>query len=340
MGPTHALAALRGRDLLSETDLTVTEWLALVELAATLKVERSEPSGRQRLAGRNLALLFAKASTRTRCAFEVAAHQEGAHVTYLDPECSHLGHRESVADTARVLGRMYDGIAYRGFHHDVVELLADAAEVPVWNALTDRWHPTQSLCDVLTLLEHADKPAGEIAVAYVGDARNNVASSLLVATAMTGMDIRMVAPEPRQTSPVVLATARAIAATTGARVRQTSRVAEGVEGADFIYTDVWLSLGEPVERWRERIDLLTPYRVDAALLGRTGNPEVKFLHCLPALHNDRTELGRELLARTGEPGVEVSDEVFSSAHSIVFDQAENRLHAVKALLLATLGGTT
>lgn len=331
------LEGLRGRDFLKEIDLDIEEWRALLDLARVLKAERRAAQRTPRLAGRNIALLFEKASTRTRCAFEVAAHDEGAHVTYLDPESSHVGHKESVADTARVLSRMYDGIEYRGFAQETVEALARHASVPVWNGLTDTWHPTQSLCDVLTMLEHVDKAADQIRVAYLGDARNNVANSLLVAGAMMGMDVRMVGPASRQSSPDVTAAARAIAAGTGARIRHTAEVADGVEGVDVVYTDVWLSMGEPDRLWDERIALLSPYRVDEVLLDKTGNPDVKFMHCLPALHGRDTELGRRLCDRAGLVGLEVTDDVFESDHSIVFDQAENRLHTIKAVLVATLG---
>lgn len=331
------LEGLRGRDFLKEIDLDIEEWRALLDLARVLKAERRAAQRTPRLAGRNIALLFEKASTRTRCAFEVAAHDEGAHVTYLDPESSHVGHKESVADTARVLSRMYDGIEYRGFAQETVEALARHASVPVWNGLTDTWHPTQSLCDVLTMLEHVDKAADQIRVAYLGDARNNVANSLLVAGAMMGMDVRMVGPASRQSSPDVTAAARAIAAGTGARIRHTAEVADGVEGVDVVYTDVWLSMGEPDRLWDERIALLSPYRVDEVLLDKTGNPDVKFMHCLPALHGRDTELGRRLCDRAGLAALEVTDDVFESDHSIVFDQAENRLHTIKAVLVATLG---
>lgn len=328
---------LHGRDFLKEIDLTVEEWHGLIDLARELKAERRGPDRVPHLRGRNIALLFEKASTRTRCAFEVAAHDEGAHVTYLDPEASHVGHKESVADTARVLSRMYDGIEYRGFSQETVETLARYADVPVFNGLTDEWHPTQSLCDMLTMLEHAGKPAERISFAYLGDARNNVACSLMVAGAMMGMDVRMVAPQSLQSPPSVAAAARTIAAATGARIQQTCDVAPGVEGVDFVYTDVWLSMGEPEELWERRIALLSPYRIDQMLLDKTGNPDVKVMHCLPALHGVDTELGQRLLARTHGAGLEVTDDVFESPHSIVFDQAENRLHTIKAVLVATLG---
>ena len=333
-----SIEQLRGRSFLKELDLTVEEWTGLLGLARELKAEKRIGLSRRRLRGKNIALMFEKASTRTRCAFEVAAFDEGAHVTYLDPTGSHLGHKESVADTARVLGRMYDGIEYRGFGQDVVETLAAHAGVPVWNGLTDQWHPTQSLCDVLTMLEHTHKAPGEISFAYVGDARNNVANSLLVAGAMMGMDVRMVAPEQLQNPIEVHGAASAIATRTGARILHTGDVAEGVRGADFVYTDVWLSMGEPEETWRERIELLASYQVNAVLLEKTENPEVKFMHCLPALHDRRTEVGERLHEATGLTGLEVTDDVFESRHSIVFDQAENRMHTIKAVMVATLVG--
>lgn len=330
--------ALAGRDFLKEVDLSVEEWRTLVALAAELKMERRLPGRRPRLAGRSIALLFEKASTRTRCAFEVAAFDEGAHVTYLDPASSHLGHKESVADTARVLSRLYDGIEYRGSDQALVETLAAYADVPVWNGLTDAWHPTQSLCDVLTMLEHSAKPAEQIAVAYVGDARNNVARSLLVAGAMMGMDVRLVSPPELAPDHDAVGRARQIAAATGARLEVTSDRHRGLAGADFVYSDVWVSMGEPPELWDRRVALLAPYAVDDALLELTGNPEVRFMHCLPALHGVETELGRQLASRTGRTSFEVTPEVFESERSIVFDQAENRLHTIKAVLVATLAG--
>ncbi|MER6972868.1 ornithine carbamoyltransferase [Nocardioides sp. NPDC000445] len=330
------IGSLAGRDFLKEVDLTVEEWRSLVALAAELKMERRLPGRTRRLAGRSIALLFEKASTRTRCAFEVAAHDEGAQVTYLDPASSHLGHKESVADTARVLSRMYDGIEYRGSDHATVEALAAYADVPVWNGLTDAWHPTQSLCDVLTMLEHSTKEAEQIAVAYVGDARNNVARSLLVAGALMGMDVRLVSPAALAPGQDAVRQAELVAASTGARLTITADRRRGLAGADFVYTDVWVSMGEPPERWDERIEQLAPYAVDDALLELTGNPEVRFLHCLPALHGTDTELGRQLASRTGRTSFEVTPDVFESERSIVFDQAENRLHTIKAVLVATL----
>ena len=277
--------SLLGRSFLKELDFTADEWRALLDLAARLKAERRTGTERRRLIGRQVALLFEKTSTRTRCAFEVAMADQGGTTTYLDPSGSQIGHKESAADTARVLGRWYDGIEYRGSGQDVVETLAEHAGVPVYNGLTDDWHPTQMLADQLTMLEHAGKPLPEIAFAFLGDARNNVGNSLLISGAMMGMDVRMVAPTSQQNAPEIVARAREVAATTGARITITDDVAEGVAGVDFVYTDVWVSLGEPKEVWAERIELLRPYQVNAELMAATGNPDVKFMHCLPAFHD-------------------------------------------------------
>jgi ornithine carbamoyltransferase len=330
---------LHGRSFLKELDLSVEEWRSLLTLASGLKAAKRDGTEIQHLVGANIALIFEKASTRTRCAFEVAAHDQGAHVTYLDPSGSHLGHKESAADTARVLGRMYDGIEYRGFGQATAETLATFAGVPVWNGLTDEWHPTQSLCDMLTMREHVDKPDSQISFAYVGDAMDNTANSLLVAGAMLGMDVRMVAPEPLGNPEDVIKAARGIAETTGARIMCTSDIAEGTAGVDFVYTDVWVSMGEPVEAWVDRIALLMPYQVTAQLLAQTGNPDVKFMHCLPAFHDRGTEVGEKLYQQTGVTALEVTDEVFESPASIVFDQAENRMHTIKAVMVATMGGS-
>lgn len=329
---------LRNRSFLKEVDFTPDEWKHLLDLASTLKAAKQAGTEQPRLTGRNIALVFEKTSTRTRCAFEVAAHDQGAGVTYLDPAGSQLGHKESVADTARVLGRMYDGIEFRGSRQSDVELLAQCSGVPVWNGLTDEWHPTQSLCDMLTMREHAGKPDREIAFAYLGDARNNVGNSLLVAGAMMGMDVRMVAPRALWNPDDVVAQARGIAEQTGARLMHTEDVTTGVSGVDFLYTDVWLSMGEPKERWPERIALLRDYQVDGGVVKATGNPAVGFMHCLPAFHDRHTTVGEEIYQQTGLDALEVSDEVFASRHSIVFDQAENRMHTIKAVLVATLGG--
>ena len=329
---------LNGRSFVKELDFTTEEWLSLLDLAQELKRELAmEPVPAQHLAEANVAVIFEKASTRTRCAFEVAAHQQGAHVTYLDPSGSHMGHKESAKDSARVLGRMFDAIEYRGFSQATVETLAQYSGVPVWNGLTDQWHPTQSLCDMLTMREHANKPDSEIAFAYIGDAHNNVANSLLIAGAMMGMDVRMVAPTSLSNPPEVMAAAEEIAAQTGARITQTDQPGAGVDGVDFIYTDVWVSMGEPEATWQQRIDLLLPYQVNRQLLDKTGNPDVKFMHCLPAFHDRETEVGEQLFQSTGLDALEVTDEVFESENSIVFDQAENRMHTIKAVMVATLG---
>ncbi|MEV0616035.1 ornithine carbamoyltransferase [Nonomuraea sp. NPDC050404] len=330
---------LRQRSFLKELDFTPEEFGFLLRLSAELKAARHAGTERPRLRGRNIALIFDKPSTRTRCAFEVAAHDQGAHVTYLDPAGSQLGHKESVRDTARVLGRMFDGIEYRGSAQAHVEELAAFSGVPVWNGLTDEWHPTQSLADLLTMREHGDRPLRELSLAYLGDARNNVGHSLLVAGAMFGLDVRIVAPRALWPDPgTVLGPAEALAAETGAVITVTDDLNKGVRGADFLYTDVWLSMGEPPEAWDERIKLLLPYQVNDAVVKATGNPSVKFMHCLPAFHDTRTEVGRELFDKTGLDALEVTGSVFESPRSIVFDQAENRLHTIKAVMVATLGG--
>jgi ornithine carbamoyltransferase len=329
---------LRGTSFTKELDVTVEEWRDLMDLAGQLKTERRERREPQRLAGLNFALLFAKTSTRTRCAFEVAAHDQGANVTYIDTSGSQLGHKESVKDTGRVLGRTFDGIEYRGYRQESVDVLARYSGVPVWNGLSDLWHPTQSLCDVFTMEEHSAKPLSEVSVAYVGDGHNNVANSLLVAGAMCGMEVRIVSPTHLTTPEPVQAAAAEIAAETGARLVHVEDPHDGVRGVDFVYTDVWLSMGEPKDQWAERIAFLRPYRVDDALMVATGNPTARFLHCLPAFHDDRTELGAQILATMpGESCLEVSNDVFESPRSIVFDQAENRMHTVKAVMVATSG---
>ncbi|MGA5411203.1 ornithine carbamoyltransferase [Streptomyces lavendulocolor] len=327
---------LRHRTFLKELDFTPEEFRHLLDMSARIKAARRDGCEEQRLRGKNIAVIFEKTSTRTRCAFEVAAHQQGAHVTYLDPAGSQLGHKESIKDTARVLGRYYDGIEYRGSDQRQVEELARYAGVPVWNGLTDQWHPTQSLADVLTMGEHTDKPLHQVSFAYLGDARNNVGNSLLITAAMLGMDVRMVGPGSLHNAPGMVDEARKVAAGTGARITLTEDVAEGVAGVDFVYTDVWLSMGEPPELWDERIALLKPYQVTSAVLRATGNPRVKFMHCLPAFHNSDTTVGAKIAAHTGMTALEVTDDVFESSHSIVFDQAENRLHTIKAVLVATL----
>jgi ornithine carbamoyltransferase len=330
--------SLRNRSFVKELDFTPQEWRHLLSLAAGLKAAKYAGTERPRLSGKNIALIFEKTSTRTRCAFEVAAFDQGARVSYLEPTGTQIGHKESMKDTARVLGRMYDGIEYRGFSQDLVETLARYAGVPVWNGLTDEWHPTQTLCDVMTMREHCPRPDAEISFAYCGDARNNVANSLLVTGAMMGMDVRMVAPRALWNDDTVIASARSIAERTGARITHTDDVAVGVRDVDFVYTDVWLSMGEPKERWGERIDLLRPYQVSTALMKLTGNPGTRFMHCLPAFHDRHTAVGEQLFEQTGMEALEVTDEVFESEASIVFDQAENRMHTIKAVLVATLGG--
>ncbi|MFF8875897.1 ornithine carbamoyltransferase [Streptomyces massasporeus] len=328
--------ALAGRHLLKELDFTAEEFRGLVELAAELKAAKRGGIEPRYLQGRNIALIFEKTSTRTRCAFEVAAVNQGASTTYLDPSGSQIGHKESVKDTARVLGRMYDAIEYRGDSQQKVEELAAHAGVPVYNGLTDEWHPTQMLADVLTMTEHCAKPLTEVAFAYLGDARFNMGNSYLVTGALLGMDVRIVAPKAYWPAEEVVDRARALAATSGARITLTETVDEGVRGADFVATDVWVSMGEPKEVWAERITALAPYAVTMDVLRATGNPDVKFLHCLPAFHDLGTKVGQEIHAAYGLDYLEVSDEVFESAHSVVFDEAENRMHTIKAVMVATL----
>ena len=330
------LAGLKGRHLLRELDFTPEQWMALVQLAAQLKADKKAGREVQHLRGRNIALIFEKTSTRTRCSFEVGAADQGAHTTYLDPSGSQMGHKESVADTARVLGRMFDGIEYRGDSQAKVTTLAELSGVPVWNGLTDDWHPTQMLCDTLTMLEHAGRPASEISYAYVGDARFNMGRSLLVNGALMGADTRIVAPRALWPDDQCVAEARRVAATTGARITLTDSLDEGVAGVDFVHTDIWVSMGEPKDVWGERIALLRDYRVDADLMARAA-PDAKFMHCLPAFHDRNTAVGEEIYRATGMDGVEVTDEVFESPASIVFDQAENRMHTIKAVMVATLG---
>ncbi|MEU6682039.1 ornithine carbamoyltransferase [Streptomyces sp. NPDC046832] len=328
--------ALVGRHLLKELDFTAEEFRGLVELAADLKAAKKGGIEPRYLQGRNIALIFEKTSTRTRCAFEVAAADQGASTTYLDPFGSQIGHKESVKDTARVLGRMYDAIEYRGDSQQKVEELAAHAGVPVYNGLTDDWHPTQMLADVLTMTEHCAKPLHEVSFAYLGDARFNMGNSYLVTGALLGMDVRLVAPKEYWPAEEIVDRARALAEASGARITLTETVDEGVRGADFVATDVWVSMGEPKEVWAERITALTPYAVTMDVLRATGNPDVKFLHCLPAFHDLGTRVGQEIHAAYGLEYLEVSDEVFESAHSVVFDEAENRMHTIKAVMVATL----
>ncbi|HVA04184.1 MAG TPA: ornithine carbamoyltransferase [Acidimicrobiales bacterium] len=328
---------LRGRSFLKEMDFTKEEFTALIDLAVDLREQKRAGTEAQRLIGRNIALIFEKSSTRTRSAFEVGAHDQGAHVTYLGPEDSHIGRKESMKDTARVLGRMFDGIEYRGAAHENVEILARCAGVPVWNGLTDEWHPTQMLADVLTIRDHSTRPLDELAYCYLGDARNNTANSLLVTGALLGMDVRLAAPHELWPSAEVRHIAERMAASSGARLMVTDDPHKAALDVDFLYTDVWLSMGEPEEEWGERIDELLPYQVNAELVAATGNPNVKFLHCLPALHNRLTEVGETIFEKWNLSALEVTDEVFESPASIVFDQAENRLHTIKAVMVATAG---
>ncbi len=328
---------LRNRHFLKLLDFTPGEIKFLLQLAADLKKAKYAGTEQPRLKGKNIVLIFEKTSTRTRCAFETAAFDQGAHVTYLDSSGSQIGHKESIKDTARVLGRMYDGIEYRGFGQAVVEELAAYAGAPVWNGLTDDFHPTQVLADLLTMMEHCDKPLNKISFCYLGDAANNMGNSLMVGAAKMGMDFRAAAPKNCQPKESLVNECRAIAAKTGAKILLSEDATEAVKGCDFLYTDVWVSMGEPESKWAERIKLLTPYQVNKKIMAATGNPAVKFLHCLPAFHNLETKKGREIFQKYGIEGMEVTEEVFESGASIVFDQAENRVHTIKAVMVATLG---
>ena len=328
---------LKNRNFLKLLDFTPKEIQYLLDLAAELKKAKYAGTEQPRLKGKNIALIFEKTSTRTRCSFEVAAYDQGAHVTYLGPTGSQIGVKESMKDTARVLGRMYDGIEYRGFAQATVEGLARYAGVPVWNGLTNEFHPTQILADFLTMREHSDKPLNQISYAYLGDARYNMGNSLLVGGAKMGMDVRIVAPKALQPAKELVDECMKIAAETGARITITDDPKAGVKGCDFLYTDVWVSMGEPESVWKERIELLKPYQVNAALMAATGNPACKFMHCLPAYHNRETKVGEDVYQKFGLDGVEVTEDVFESPASIVFDEAENRMHTIKAVMVATLG---
>jgi ornithine carbamoyltransferase len=328
---------LRNRNFLKELDFTKEEFVFLLKLSADLKAAKYGGYEQPRLNGKNIALIFEKSSTRTRCAFEVAAYDQGAHVTYLGPSGSQIGHKESMKDTARVLGRMYDGIEYRGFTQETVETLGKFAGVPVWNGLTDEFHPTQMLADVLTMIEHSNKPLEEIAYCYVGDARFNMGNSLMIVGCLLGMDVRICCPEQLAPDPALVEKARELAEKYNARLTITDDVALAVKNVDYIHTDVWVSMGEPAEVWDERVKLLKPYQVNQDMLALTGNPEVKFMHCLPAFHNRETTVGEEIYQKTGMDGLEVTEEVFESPSSLVFDQAENRMHTIKAVMIATLG---
>ena len=328
---------LKNRNFLKLLDFTPKEIQYLLDLAAELKKAKYAGTEQPRLKGKNIALIFEKTSTRTRCSFEVAAYDQGAHVTYLGPTGSQIGVKESMKDTARVLGRMYDGIEYRGFAQATVEELAKYAGVPVWNGLTNEFHPTQILADFLTMREHSDKPLNQISYAYLGDDRYNMGNSLIVGGAKMGMDVRIVAPKALQPAKELVDECMKIAAETGARITITDDPKAGVKGCDFLYTDVWVSMGEPESVWKERIELLKPYQVNAALMAATGNPACKFMHCLPAYHNRETKVGEDVYQKFGLDGVEVTEDVFESPASIVFDEAENRMHTIKAVMVATLG---
>ena len=328
---------LRDRNFTKLLDFSPRDIHFLLDLARDLKRAKYGGYEQQRLRGKNIAIIFEKTSTRTRVAFEVAAYDQGAHVTYLGPEGSQIGHKESMKDTARVLGRIFDGIEYRGFGQGIVEELAEYAGVPVWNGLTDEFHPTQILADVMTMTEHIDKPLTQIAYCYLGDARNNMGDSLLVGGAKLGMDVRLCAPKALWPGDDLVAECRRIADDTGARITLTDDTAEGVDGVDYLYTDVWVSMGEDKSVWDERVKLLLPYQVNADLVAKTGNQQVKFMHCLPAFHDRHTKVGEEMFERFGLDGMEVTDEVFESERSIVFQQAENRMHTIKAVMVATLG---
>ena len=332
------MADLKGRSFLKLLDFSAEEITGLVALAARLKADKKAGKEQRRLEGKNIVLLFEKDSTRTRCAFEVGAHDQGAQVTYLGPTGSQMGKKESIEDTARVLGRMYDGIEYRGYAQEVVETLARYSGVPVWNGLTTEFHPTQILADLLTMQEHCDKPFANIKFCFLGDACNNVANSLMVCAAKLGMDYRAVSPASCAPDAELVALCRELAKESGARITLTENVSEGVKGCDFVYTDVWVSMGEPDTVWEERIRLLSPYQVNRAVMEATGNPQVKFLHCLPAFHDLKTKVGAEIGARFGLKEMEVTDEVFESPASVVFDEAENRMHTIKAVMVATLAG--
>ena len=328
---------LKGRSFLKLLDFTPEEIRYFLDLSHKLKADKKNGVEKQTMKGKNIALIFEKTSTRTRCSFEVAAADQGAHTTYLGPSGSQIGVKESMKDTARVLCQMYDGIEYRGFAQTTVEELAEYAGIPVWNGLTNEFHPTQILADFMTMEEHSTKPLNKITYAYLGDARYNMGNSLMVGGAKMGMDVRIVAPKALQPDAKLIATCKKIAAETGATVTVTDNVAEGVKGCDFLYTDVWVSMGEPKEVWAERISLLKPYQINAEAMRLTGNPDCKFMHCLPAYHNLETQVGRDVHEQFGLDGIEVTEEVFESPASIVFDEAGNRMHTIKAVMVATLG---
>jgi ornithine carbamoyltransferase len=327
---------LRGRHLMKLADFSAEELTYLLDLAGELKAAKKEGREERKLVGKEIALIFEKDSTRTRCAFEVAAYDQGAHVTFIGPSGSHMGHKETAKDTARVLGRMYDAIEYRGFAQTEAEELAKWSGVPVYNGLTDEWHPTQILADFLTFREHLGKPLDEVRFCYLGDARFNMADSYLVGGAKLGMDVRIASPSSLWPRDEIVELARSIAGETGATITITEDVAEAVKGADVLLTDVWVSMGEPDAVWKERIELLTAYQVNAQTMAASGNPDVKFMHCLPAFHNAETQVGKEIYEKFGMEALEVTEEVFESQASLVFDEAENRLHTIKAVMVATL----
>lgn len=328
---------LKGRDFLKELDFAPRELAYLLDLAGNLKESRKSGSERKFLKDKNIALIFEKDSTRTRCAFEVAAHEQGAHVTWLGASGSQLGKKESIADTARVLSRFFDGIEYRGFDQERVQSLADYSSIPVWNGLTNEWHPTQILADMLTMRENSRRPLNEITLSYLGDARYNIGNSLMIGSALLGLDYRCVAPKNLWTSDAIFEKARDIAAQTGARIERVEDIAKGVKNADYVYTDVWVSMGEPEEVWEERIKQLLPYRVTREVMDMTGKPESRFLHCLPAFHDRKTRIGEQVFQCFGIDCMEVNDDVFESERNLAFEEAENRLHTIKAVMVATLG---
>jgi ornithine carbamoyltransferase len=327
---------LHNRHFLKELDFTKDELAYMINLSRALKAAKKHHTEPHLLEGRNIALIFEKTSTRTRCSFEVGAFDQGAHVTYLDPSGSQMGHKESAADTARVLSRFYDGIEYRGTAQTIVEELAANSKVPVYNGLTDEWHPTQMLADFLTMIEHTSKPVEQISYAFMGDGRFNMGRSLLIMGAIMGADVRIVAPKTLWPDEQLQAQAKEIAGKSGARVTLTDDVAAGLKSADYVHTDVWVSMGEPKEVWDERIGLLLPYQVNAKAMAMTGNPNAKFMHCLPAFHDKKTKVGKDIFEKTGLDGLEVTNDVFETPTNIAFDQAENRMHTIKAIMVATL----
>lgn len=328
---------LRNRSFLTLMDFTPKEINFMLELSAVLKSAKYAGTEQPKLKGKNIALIFEKDSTRTRCSFEVAAYDQGAHVTYLGPTGSQMGKKESIPDTARVLGRMFDGIEYRGYGQEIVEDLAKYSGVPVWNGLTNEDHPTQVLADFLTIKEHFSKPLNQISFVYAGDGRNNMANALMIGACKMGMDFRIIAPKSLFPNRQLVLECQVVANETGAKITITDNVSDGVKGADVLYTDVWVSMGEPKEVWEERIKLLMPYQINMDMINKTGNSNVKFMHCLPAFHNIKTTVGLDMFNKYGISEMEVTDEVFESAYSIVFDEAENRMHTIKAVMVATLG---